>query len=439
MSVQYRYKLEQYKGRNTRHICPACSDKRRTFSKYIDIETGEYVSEIVGRCNREDNCGYHYTPKEFHNDYLLSDYAPTASNYKAKPIEVKEPDTINREMFLQSLKHPEKNNFSRYLIDHFGSSAVMPVLEKYSIGSSRHWSGSTVFWQVTKTGEIRTGKVMLYNTELRRVKQPFNHIEWVHSVLKLENYELKTCLFGEHLLSTEKGKPIGIVESEKTAIVCALFIPHFTWLATGGSGNLSQSKMSVIGSDCPVVLFPDLGMFEKWTKKAAELETVLNVSVSDMLEKLANEDDRRLGYDLADFLLLQNPSDFEKIGIVSRAMITIDVGAKSETIPANMVKRTAAPMPERQPERTVFELPIKKTATADYTDRFELLMPLCEMLSGGKLPATMELSCGVYVENLPAMVESHLAMKEAYQNSKAYEPYLERLETILSTIKNKVA
>jgi len=60
----YKYILEPYKGMNSRYRCPECN-KGKTFSRYIDTETGEHIADHVGRCNRVDNCGNHYTPKQY--------------------------------------------------------------------------------------------------------------------------------------------------------------------------------------------------------------------------------------------------------------------------------------------------------------------------------------------------------------------------------------
>ena len=65
---QHRYILEPYKGMNTRHTCPNCQQREKTFSLYIDTATGEHVHPTVGRCNRESNCGNHYTPKQYFQD-----------------------------------------------------------------------------------------------------------------------------------------------------------------------------------------------------------------------------------------------------------------------------------------------------------------------------------------------------------------------------------
>ena len=90
----------------------------------------------------------------------------------------------------------------------------------YRVGTSKHWQGATVFWQIAADGEVRGGKIMLYDRLTgHRVQEPFPHINWVHSVLKLPDFKLTQCFFGEHLLPYIRDKPVAIVESEKTAIL----------------------------------------------------------------------------------------------------------------------------------------------------------------------------------------------------------------------------
>lgn len=48
------------------------------------------------------------------------------------------------------------------------------------------------------------------------------------------DWELSQCLFGEHLLALYPGKPMGLVESEKTAVIAAGLMPKYVWVATGG-------------------------------------------------------------------------------------------------------------------------------------------------------------------------------------------------------------
>lgn len=144
---------------------------------------------------------------------------------------------------------------------------------------------------------------MLYDVETgRRVKEPFNHVTWVHRVLKIELYHLRQCLYGEHLLSVDREKPVGVVESEKTAIVAAGFMPEMLWLATAGKGNLNAAKLNVLRGR-NVTLFPDLGAFEKWQEIGRGMP---GVKVSDILERRASEADRAGGLDLADYLLREH-------------------------------------------------------------------------------------------------------------------------------------
>lgn len=77
----------------------------------------------------------------------------------------------------------------------------------------------------------------------------------------MPDFELKQCLFGEHLLR-DKAKPIAIVESEKTAIIASVYLPQFIWLAVGSLTNLNAEKCSVLKGRT-VTLFPDLNGFEK--------------------------------------------------------------------------------------------------------------------------------------------------------------------------------
>ncbi len=58
--------LETYRGTKSRYTCPACNS-RHSFSRYI-TDGGDYLSDDVGRCDRESKCGYHYKPKEYFAD-----------------------------------------------------------------------------------------------------------------------------------------------------------------------------------------------------------------------------------------------------------------------------------------------------------------------------------------------------------------------------------
>jgi len=210
-----RYILEPYKGMNTRYRCPSCQQRNKTFSLYIDAKTGEHIHHSVGRCNRESNCGYHYPPKQYFQDNSISFDTPQPKAYKPRPItpQPRPVSFIPVEVFKASLKAHETNHFIEFLINLFGFEVASELISRYFIATSKHWNGATVFWQIDTQGKVRTGKIMLYSpTTGKRVKEPFSLINWAHKGLKQPDFQLKQCLFGEHLL-IDKTKHVAIVES----------------------------------------------------------------------------------------------------------------------------------------------------------------------------------------------------------------------------------
>ncbi|MBA3706339.1 MAG: hypothetical protein H0W84_10720, partial [Bacteroidetes bacterium] len=288
LTLQNMYTLEPYKGPATRHSCPGCG-KEKVFSRYIDKRTGKYILTDLGRCNREISCGYHKLPKSGLVDSSIR------INTRLSLAKI---DFIPLNQFQRSLKAYETNHFISFLICQFGKEAAMSLVIKYCIGTSRHWAGATIFWQLDHNQNVRTGKIMLYDPFTgKRVKNPHNHIHWVHKLLKKPEYALKQCLFGCHLINESPCKPIGIVESEKTAIIASALLPELTWLATGGLNNLNAENLEVL-KNRKVFLFPDLNGFEKWILKAQSLQKVVSVIVSDFLEKNAKQSEKDLGLDI---------------------------------------------------------------------------------------------------------------------------------------------
>ena len=126
--------------------------------------------------------------------------------------------------------------------------------------------------------------------------------------MEYDTYELKQCLFGEHLLATDQNKTVAIVESEKTAVICSIYFPEYIWLATGGLLNLSEEKLFVL-KNRKVKLFPDLKAFDVWQEKVNLLS---NCSISDYLERECTPAQREQGADLADYITQINYNDYLK-------------------------------------------------------------------------------------------------------------------------------
>ena len=152
---------------------------------------------------------------------------------------------------------------------------------------------------------------MLYNSETgKRIKEPYNHVTWVHSVLHKGDYNLKQCFFGEHLLPEDKSRPVALVESEKTALIASYYLPQFLWIASGGkNGCFNANSLSVLVGRS-VVLFPDLEATDYWQGKISLMKSYgINVQLFDYLEAKATENERKEGYDIADYILKMKPDE----------------------------------------------------------------------------------------------------------------------------------
>lgn len=310
MSVQqYRFCLDN--RRPTKLIyCPQC--RKRAFKRYLDTEADTFLPEQVGRCNRESNCGYHYTPKQFFTDN------PTAKvgDVISKPLLTTYPNsnndadifsTIPLSIFEKSKRYFAHNNFVSYLKNLFHDDLAHQLVERFQIGTSKHFQGATVFWQVDVLGNIRTGKIMLYDVVTGKRRKDDNgnkYINWAHTVLKSPNFNLQQCLFGEHQLRNQPtDTTVAIVESEKTAILMSALLPQYIWLATGGLHNLKAERCKILAKR-NIILFPDLNAFDKWKAKESELLSIgCKVTTSDLLERLATPNDKSEGYDLADYFI----------------------------------------------------------------------------------------------------------------------------------------
>jgi hypothetical protein len=437
---EHLYKLEPYKGMKTRYSCPSCQ-QHKVFSLYINTETGEHLNETVGRCNRESNCSYHYTPKQYFEENNISFDKPQQHRQQRviQPPQPKPISFVSVEVFTASLQSHESNNFIKYLIDLFGVEVTKALIEKYFIGTSNHWNGATVFWQIDKDYQVRTGKIMLYSPITgKRVKEPFNHhINWVHTALKLPDFELKQCLFGEHLLDNNT-KPLAIVESEKTAIIASVYLPHFNWLATGGLDNFTAEKCKVLQGRT-VFLYPDLSKpkpnklstFEKWSNKAKEFSTIANFVVSDLLERTASDEERKQGLDLADYLIRFNYKDF------------IEPEPPAPPPPADEVVRNETKhneyndLKERAKHNEYNDLKERakhneyndlKEGVLDWSKEVEELEAYFKSITLPKVPILFKE--GEKILNVERFLESHLATLKQMNGKKCFLSHLHRLRKL---------
>lgn len=213
----------------------------------------------------------------------------------------KKPSYIAEDIMQRPKRGYDNNHFVRFLYSLFPEPTVLNVLKRYHVGTANLWEGAVVFWQVDVDGKIHDGKIMLYDVA---TGHRADKVSWTHSVMKMKDFVLEQCFFGEHLL-VDKHKPIAIVESEKTAIIASLFMDDFIWLASGGKDGCFNRRKHVLRGR-KVVLFPDLKATAAWQKKADAMnDDGILTEVSTFLEEHASADEREQGLDIADYIIRQ--------------------------------------------------------------------------------------------------------------------------------------
>lgn len=300
-SKQYRYRLQKSSTGHPKLYCPACGQK--TLVPYIDVETGNIVHETCGRCDREVNCQYHLPPHEF---FAQNGGGPKKQYFFPKKEFSQSADSnrfscIHNDYLKKSMDDLARNSLLIYLREKYGFWPLVNSIHQYRLGTSHYWPFSTIFWQIDLQGNIRTGKIMQYDHHTgHRVKNPNAKVMWAHKLVADDNFQLRQCLFGEHLLSDTE-KPVAIVESEKTAVIASMFFPDAIFVATGGISNLRREVCKVL-KNRTVILFPDLGAEEIWREYASRIPELATARFSTWLQNHSTDEQKHLGLDLGDYL-----------------------------------------------------------------------------------------------------------------------------------------
>ena len=316
----------------SRHTCPVCRRPRK-YTRFIDQETGKHLPMKYGRCERLQSCGYFLNPyKDGYGKRVRSGPFQEGSNSQKSfnLTRTKETTFIPADLFRASLKGYDQNYFVRYLNGLLGISVTSDLIQRFRIGTSKFWEGSTIFWIIDRQGKIAGGQVILYDESGSTKKEilPDNSImrynSWVHTAIKskyqkqkrplpkwlkiyIENSPKFPCLFGlPQLEVAPPHKPVAIVESAKTAVIATACLPQYIWLATGSLSYLNRDRISDLKGR-NITLFPDKGGFEFWERKIPELSKIANIGISDLLERKKAKD----GADIADYLVRYDLQDFQ--------------------------------------------------------------------------------------------------------------------------------
>ena len=142
--IQYRYQLEKYRGRSTRHVCPQCG-RKSVFTRYIDTENNNtYINDNVGKCNRLDKCGYHYTPHQYftdnpwkrEKDVALLQTIGKSNKATATTPPPPPPKRVSAGLPRRVLEATMSENcaYLAWLENRFGSARALRIADEYYVG-----------------------------------------------------------------------------------------------------------------------------------------------------------------------------------------------------------------------------------------------------------------------------------------------------------------
>ena len=197
--------------------------------------------------------------KEVHKDMLVIDRQVVANVVHSKQLN----------MFIEWFRHlPWSNDPTNNQRDR-----VEKTLHDYCVGPWK--DGRVAFWQIDHQGRPRSAKLMRYETNGHRDKK--ENPGWIHNQegirdkCDLDHHEFRTCPFGMHLLKKYPDAIVNVVESEKTALICANAYGHpenSLWLAVGGIEFLKPEVLQpIIDQGRTIWLWPDKDGVNDWTQK----------------------------------------------------------------------------------------------------------------------------------------------------------------------------
>lgn len=322
--MEYKYQLQKYSGRNSRHTCPACG-RPNCFVQYVD-RWGRPIAPTCGRCEHVDSCGYEQKPREYFAEHPQE---KERNEYRLTlPLHQKqEPQTDYIPLDLIQRSESIDNNLMRYLGKFFPQPDLERVTKAYHLGSTR--KGETIFPEIDIQGRCRTGKIMLYGRDGHRVKNERDAVDWLHARYmrqqgkKASDFHLKQCLFGEHLLTERPDEMVALTESEKSAIICALVFPDFVWVSCGGKHGFKPDLCKPLAGR-NVLVYADADAADEWREKITQLTFCKSIRLSDW-SKGEPQDSKR---DIADLILEEQKRKQVKpttVGDVCRWMAELDI------------------------------------------------------------------------------------------------------------------
>lgn len=210
-------------------VCPKCKIGEFQYYKGLPYE--------YGICERPDSCGYHNNPYN-QNEITKKELYNMVNNTTNK--QTPEPTKKIIVPSAEQLKVLENHSslFHDFCINNLG--ITKEHLQKWNVGTDKR--GNTAFVLQDITGRYLNIKFMRYVSNNNDCKRDKTTPPYYLKPKETEQYDKR--LFGEHLLKDDK--ITCVVESEKTAVICAFKYPQFNWVSTGGNNGATLKVLSIL-------------------------------------------------------------------------------------------------------------------------------------------------------------------------------------------------
>ena len=197
----------------------------------------------------------------------------------SRPTAVYEPSYNFIEPTIIKRLQGQRNTFIDFLLTLFDSPKVAAAVERYCIGGDSQLR--TIFPNIDTEGRCVGGSVIPYLPNGHRDKS--KGASNIHAELKRKDKTHPTqadqVLFGSHLLRHYPSASVGVVESQKSAVILSIIYPGIVWVATAGMTNFNARLLAPI-YDRNVVAYPDVNGVKVWTERVKDLP-FKNIRVSD--------------------------------------------------------------------------------------------------------------------------------------------------------------
>ena len=195
--------------------------------------------------------------------------------------------------------HSYQSELCQEMLTTFGFTPeqMHRATDRFLLGKSK--SGKTIYWLIDELAGCLDGRLGdTWFSEILKARYPVGA-----PYLRVQH-----CFFGLHQISMIDDKPIGIVESARSAVILSELCPHLLWLAYIYTSNLTIDKFEPLQGR-KITIFPRsdpyMDHYIFFLELADQLKRrypAFDITVSTFLEDHATDAQKQRNIDILDFM-----------------------------------------------------------------------------------------------------------------------------------------